>query len=161
MGWRRRGGANRAMTLSCYDSCLQLGEDVFSSTTVRLAARARVCVVLNRQRQRLQEGLRSGLRSGLRRQGPRRTQKGPSQILPKRSILIFYMFSPKTYIYTTPTPKSPSPAPLPPSVTLGRGFLSLPLCGACPFVGTVVFVSQKTTFAKKKKKGAKKACKKK
>ena len=28
-------------------------------------------------------------------------------------------------------------------------FLPLPLCGACPFVGTVVFVSQSTTFAKK------------
>ena len=41
---------------------------------------------------------------------------------------------------------------LPPSVTLGRGFLSLPLCGACPFVGTVVFVSQSTTFAKKTKR---------
>ena len=98
MGWRRRWGAKRAMTLSVL-ACLQLGEDVFSSTTVRLAARARVCVVLNRQRQRLQEGLRSGLRSGLRRQGPRRTQrKGQVRFSPTKRSIHRFMFSPKTYL---------------------------------------------------------------
>jgi hypothetical protein len=39
--------------------------------------------------------------------------------------------------------------PSPPSVTLGRGFLPLPLCGACPFVGTVVFVLNKLLSQKK------------
>ena len=45
--------------------------------------------------------------------------------------------------YPPPPPPRPLPNPQvtlprhpsPPSVTLGRGFLSLPLCGACPIVG--------------------------
>jgi hypothetical protein len=41
--------------------------------------------------------------------------------------------------------------PSPPSVTLGRGFLPLPLCGACPFVGTVWFLFSINYFRKKKK----------
>ena len=43
----------------------------------------------------------------------------------------------------SPTPKSPSPAPLPPLCHPWSRFLPLPLCGACPFVGTVVFVLNK------------------
>ena len=41
--------------------------------------------------------------------------------------------------------------PPPPSVTLGRGFLPLPLCGACPIVGYCGFFCNKHYLRKKKK----------